>query len=85
VVNDELREDAQRQYLKHLRETYDIDAINKELVDLHAQVARLQKAIENRDAMPCTVDAFNGQQVTIRMMSDFKVGKGMYWLYKAGD
>jgi hypothetical protein len=63
----------------------DIDALNKELVDLRAQVARLQKAIENRDAMPCTVDAFNGQQVTIKMMSDFKVGAGMYWLYKAGD
>jgi hypothetical protein len=85
MVSDELREDAQRQYLKHLRETYDIDALNKELVDLRAQVARLQKAIENRDAMPCTVEAFNGQQVTIKMMSDFKVGKGMYWLYKAGE
>jgi len=85
MVSDELREDAQRQYLKHLRETYDIDALNKELVDLRAQVARLQKAIENRDAMPCTVQAFDGQQVTIKMMSDFKVGAGMYWLYKAGD
>lgn len=63
----------------------DTDALNAELVNLRAQVARLQKAIENRGAMPCTVQAFDGQQVTIKMMSDFKVGTGMYWLYKAGE
>lgn len=63
----------------------DTDALNAELINLRAQVARLQKAIENRGAMPCTVQAFDGQQVTIKMMSEFKVGAGMYWLYKAGE
>ena len=63
----------------------DMGAINHELVGLRAQVLKLQKALEGRNAMPCEVQAFDGQQVTIKMLSDFKVGAGMYWLYKAGE
>jgi hypothetical protein len=63
----------------------DIDALNKELVDLRAQVARLQKAIDEKNALPCQLQVIDGRHVYIKMMSDEKVESGMYWLYKAGD
>ncbi len=63
----------------------DKDALNAELINLRAQVARLQKSIDEKNALPCQLQVIDGRHVYIKMMSDDKVESGMYWLYKAGD